>query len=63
MIYNYSKYGGSYALLIEEEERQSLPHVTFERDQIEAERQQQEQVNNNSHVALSALLLLLFIIY
>ena len=46
VINNYHKYSGSYAQLMEEEERDTLSNVSFERDQIEAERQQQEEVNN-----------------
>ena len=42
MTYNFAKYSGSYAPLLDEEAREALPHLTFERDQLEAEAMKEE---------------------
>ena len=44
VTYNFGKYSGSYATLLDEEEREALPHLTFERDQLEAEQMHKEEV-------------------
>ena len=44
VIYTYSKYSSSYATLLDEEERETLSHLKFERDQVEAEKMHQEEV-------------------
>jgi hypothetical protein len=53
VVYNNDKYGGNYEMLVDDEMRLALPHVVFERDQVEAERIHREETDSSQQKKLT----------